>query len=86
MNGYVLELAGGKIQRSLGNFAQMAIDELNEEQDRKSIVSMRCVFLWRQADEQDAMDAIAFMEGNGCASRKREGDAVDAVRAQYWKP
>ena len=35
LNGYVLGISGGQDSTLAGKLAQMAIDELNEEQDRK---------------------------------------------------
>ncbi len=56
----------------------MAIDRLNEEQDQKKVYRFVRLPYGVQADEeQDAMDAIAFMKANGWL-RVNVKDAVDA--------
>lgn len=63
LNGYVLGISGGQDSTLAGKLSQMAIDELNEEQDQKvyRFYAVRLPY-GVQADEQDAMDAIAFMK------------------------
>ncbi|MCQ9210296.1 ammonia-dependent NAD(+) synthetase [Granulicatella seriolae] len=63
LNGYVLGISGGQDSTLSGILAQMAVDELNQEQSEKtySFYAIRLPY-GVQADEQDAMDAIAFMK------------------------
>ena len=78
LNGYVLGISGGQDSTLAGKLAQMAIDELNEEQDQKvyRFYAVRLPY-GVQADEQDAMDAIAFMKATD-VFRVNVKDAVDA--------
>ena len=78
LNGYVLGISGGQDSTLAGKLAQMAIDELNEEQDQKvyRFYAVRLPY-GVQADEQDAMDAIAFMKATDVL-RVNVKDAVDA--------
>ena len=74
----VLGISGGQDSTLAGKLAQMAIDELNEEQDQKvyRFYAVRLPY-GVQADEQDAMDAIAFMKATDVL-RVNVKDAVDA--------
>jgi len=78
LNGYVLGISGGQDSTLAGKLAQMAIDELNEEQDQKvyRFYAVRLPY-GVQADEQDAMDAIAFIKATDVL-RVNVKDAVDA--------
>ena len=78
LNGYVLGISGGQDSTLAGKLAQMAIDELNEEQDQKvyRFYAVRLPY-GVQADEQDAMDAIDFMKATNVL-RVNVKDAVDA--------
>ena len=78
LNGYVLGISGGQDSTLAGILAQMAIDELNEEQDQKvyRFYAVRLPY-GVQADEQDAMDAITFMKATDVL-RVNVKDAVDA--------
>lgn len=62
LRGYVLGISGGQDSTLAGKLAQMAIQELNEEQTdvKYTFVAVRLPY-GTQADEQDAMDAIDFI-------------------------
>ncbi len=61
-NGYVLGISGGQDSTLAGKLAQMAIDELNEDGSNKQLnfYAVRLPY-GEQADEEDAMDAIRFI-------------------------
>lgn len=65
LNGYVLGISGGQDSTLSGALAQIAVNELNQEQSEKtySFYAIRLPY-GVQADEQDAMDAIAFMKAD----------------------
>lgn len=65
LNGYVLGISGGQDSTLAGKLAQMAITELNQEQSQKKyhFYAVRLPY-GVQADEKDALDAIAFMEAS----------------------
>ena len=63
LKGYVLGISGGQDSTLAGKLAQLAIDELNQEYREKEyhFYAVRLPY-GIQADEQDAMDAIEFMQ------------------------
>lgn len=63
LNGYVLGISGGQDSTLAGKLAQLAINEMNKEQQEKMyhFYAIRLPY-GTQADESDAMDAIQFME------------------------
>lgn len=65
LNGYVLGISGGQDSTLAGTLAQLAVNELNEEQADKQyhFYAVRLPY-GVQADESDAMDAIAFMQAS----------------------
>ncbi|MCL7747396.1 ammonia-dependent NAD(+) synthetase [Halalkalibacter alkaliphilus] len=62
-NGYVLGISGGQDSTLAGKLAQTAINELNDEHPDKtySFYAVRLPY-GEQQDEQDAQDAIRFIE------------------------
>ncbi|WP_100404214.1 ammonia-dependent NAD(+) synthetase [Bacillus solitudinis] len=62
-NGYVLGLSGGQDSTLAGKLAQRAVDELNGEQDsiNYQFIGVRLPY-GEQQDEEDAQDAIRFIE------------------------
>ncbi|RXI98704.1 ammonia-dependent NAD(+) synthetase [Anaerobacillus alkaliphilus] len=60
--GYVLGISGGQDSTLAGKLCQMAVDELNEEQenDPYMFIAVRLPY-GEQQDEQDAQDAIQFI-------------------------
>lgn len=62
-NGYVLGISGGQDSTLAGKLAQVAIHELNEEQEEKtySFYAVRLPY-GEQKDEADAQDALRFIE------------------------
>ncbi len=78
-----LGLAADKIQRFAGKLAQMAIDELNEEQDKVyRFYAVRLPY-GVQADEQIPRIAIAFMKATDVLRGERKG-AVDASESAVF--
>ncbi|WP_332694628.1 ammonia-dependent NAD(+) synthetase [Halalkalibacter lacteus] len=63
VNGFVLGISGGQDSTLAGKLAQTAINELNEEQSNKaySFYAVRLPY-GEQKDEDDAQDAIRFIE------------------------
>lgn len=63
MKGYVLGISGGQDSTLTGKLCQMAIDELNAEVGDNSylFIAVRLPY-GKQQDEQDAQDAIKFIE------------------------
>lgn len=60
--GYALGISGGQDSTLTGKLAQMAIDELNEEEPGKySFVAIRLPY-GKQMDEDDCQDAIEFIQ------------------------
>ncbi len=60
--GYALGISGGQDSTLTGKLAQMAVDELNEEEPSKySFVAIRLPY-GEQMDEDDCQDAIAFIQ------------------------
>ena len=65
LKGYVLGISGGQDSTLAGKLVQLAIDELKKEHPEKDyhFYAVRLPY-GIQADEQDAMDAIAFMQAS----------------------
>ncbi|WP_277877940.1 ammonia-dependent NAD(+) synthetase [Halalkalibacter nanhaiisediminis] len=62
-NGYVLGISGGQDSTLAGKLTQMAINEINEEATNKKVTFFAVRLPYgEQADEQDAMDAVTFIE------------------------
>ncbi|WP_339253754.1 ammonia-dependent NAD(+) synthetase [Sporosarcina sp. FSL W8-0480] len=63
VNGFVLGISGGQDSTLVGKLAQMAVDELNEENqtDRYKFIAVRLPY-GKQFDEDDAQDALEFMK------------------------
>ena len=63
LNGFVLGISGGQDSTLVGKLAQIAVDELNEE-DRDESVSIYCnsTSIWHQFDEEDCQDALDFIQ------------------------
>ncbi len=78
MKGYVLGISGGQDSTLTGKLCQMAIDELNAEVGDNSylFIAVRLPY-GKQQDEQDAQDAIKFIE----PTKKITVNIKDAVDA-----
>lgn len=65
LTSFVLGISGGQDSTLAGTLAQMAVNELNEEAGAKkyTFIALRLPH-GEQADEQDAKDAIAFMNAD----------------------
>ncbi|MEJ6348756.1 ammonia-dependent NAD(+) synthetase [Holzapfeliella sp. He02] len=76
---YVLGISGGQDSTLTGKLTQMAIAEMREETGDKAyqFIAVRLPY-GTQADEQDAMDAIAFMNADQ-VYRVDIKDSVDAL-------
>lgn len=63
INGYVLGISGGQDSTLVGKLAQMAVDELNEENktDRYQFIAIRLPY-GKQFDEDDCQDALNFIQ------------------------
>ncbi|MHC8515587.1 ammonia-dependent NAD(+) synthetase [Sporosarcina sp. ITBMC105] len=63
VNGFVLGISGGQDSTLVGKLAQMAIDELNEENgtDQYQFIAVRLPY-GKQFDEEDCQDALAFIQ------------------------
>ena len=63
VNGFVLGISGGQDSSLVGRLAQMAVDELNEENgtDRYKFIAVRLPY-GKQFDEDDAQDALDFIK------------------------
>jgi NAD+ synthase len=83
--GYVLGLSGGQDSTLSGKLAQMAIDELNEEMgsDHYLFIAMRLPY-GIQRDEQDAQDAIRFIQPTKVITINIKA-AVDAAYAEFQR-
>ncbi|WP_187274298.1 ammonia-dependent NAD(+) synthetase [Paenibacillus sp. N3.4] len=81
--GYVLGLSGGQDSTLAGKLAQLAINELNAEQEstRFAFIAVRLPYGIQQ-DEADAQDAIAFIEPNRVITLNIQ-PAVDAAVRQF---
>lgn len=81
--GYVLGLSGGQDSTLAGKLAQMAIDELNEEEKDTSYVFIAVRLPYGvQKDEADAQDAIAFIKPSRSITVNIK-DAVDASTKSF---
>ena len=63
LNGFVLGISGGQDSTLVGKLAQLAVDELNgeEETDRYKFIAVRLPY-GSQFDEDDCQDALDFIE------------------------
>lgn len=85
----VLGISGGQDSTLLGKLAQMAVDELNEEQNEEKY-SFHALNLpyGEQADKQDAIDAVEFIHPTSVEkiNIKASVDAsVDALKAAGYE-
>ncbi|HSJ38236.1 MAG TPA: ammonia-dependent NAD(+) synthetase [Planococcus sp. (in: firmicutes)] len=62
LNGFVLGISGGQDSTLAGKMAQMAVDQLNEEDgsDKYGFYALRLPY-GKQFDEHDAQDALEFI-------------------------
>lgn len=75
--GYVLGISGGQDSTLLSKLAQMAVDELNEKENKSyQFIAVRLPY-GVQTDEDDCQDAIAFVKPNKVISVDIK-NAVDA--------
>ncbi|AJD90419.1 NAD synthetase [Jeotgalibacillus malaysiensis] len=65
LTSFVLGISGGQDSTLAGTLAQKAVNELNEEAGEKkyTFIALRLPY-GEQADEQDAKDAITFMDAD----------------------
>ena len=63
LNGFVLGISGGQDSTLVGKLAQIAVDELNEEDetDRYQFIAVRLPY-GTQFDEDDCQDALDFIK------------------------
>ena len=63
LNGFVLGISGGQDSTLVGRLAQIAVNELNEEEDesRYQFIAIRLPY-GTQFDEQDCQDALDFIQ------------------------
>lgn len=63
LNGFVLGISGGQDSTLVGKLAQVAVDELNEEEgtDRYRFIAIRLPY-GKQFDEDDCQDALDFIQ------------------------
>lgn len=62
LKGFVLGISGGVDSTTAGKLAQLAVDELNEEQYGKyKFIAVRLPY-GKQADESDAQEALSFIQ------------------------
>ena len=63
LNGFVLGISGGQDSTLVGRLAQIAVDELNEEEDtaQYQFIAIRLPY-GTQFDEQDCQDALDFIQ------------------------
>jgi NAD+ synthase len=73
----VLGISGGQDSTLLGKLAQMAIDELNQEDDDYSFIAMRLPY-GIQFDEEDCQLAIEFIKPNKVITSNIKS-AVDSI-------
>jgi NAD+ synthase len=83
--GYVLGLSGGQDSTLSGKLAQIAVNELNEESggNHYIFIAMRLPYGVQQ-DEQDAQDAIRFIEPTKVVTVNIKS-AVDASYAEFQR-
>ncbi|ARK30826.1 ammonia-dependent NAD(+) synthetase [Halalkalibacter krulwichiae] len=84
-NGYVLGISGGQDSTLAGKLAQIAINELNSDQ-KEELYSFYAVRLpyGTQQDEEDAQDAIRFIEPTKAITVNIK-EAVDASVEAFSK-
>ena len=80
LKGYVLGISGGQDSTLAGKLAQMAVDELNQEQSTKSyqFIAVRLPY-GEQFDEADCQDALRFIQPSVTYTVNVK-EAVDASR------
>ncbi|MBO1909962.1 NAD(+) synthase, partial [Microvirga sp. 3-52] len=63
LNGFVIGISGGQDSTLVGKLAQIAIDELNDEDetDRYQFIAIRLPY-GTQFDEKDCQDALDFIQ------------------------
>ena len=63
LNGFVIGISGGQDSTLVGKLAQIAVDELNEEDgtDRYQFIAVRLPY-GTQFDEEDCQDALDFIQ------------------------
>jgi NAD+ synthase len=63
LNGFVIGISGGQDSTLVGNLAQIAVDELNDEDqtDRYQFIAIRLPY-GTQFDEKDCQDALDFIQ------------------------
>jgi NAD+ synthase len=81
LKSFVLGISGGQDSTLVGKLAQKAVDELNEENgtDEYKFIAVRLPY-GQQNDEQDALDAIKFIQPSQSYTVNIKG-AVDASAA-----
>lgn len=81
LNGFVLGISGGQDSTLVGRLAQIAVDELNEEEDelRYQFIAIRLPY-GTQFDEQDCQDALDFIQ----PSKTYTINIKAAVDASEW--
>ncbi len=85
INGFVLGISGGQDSTLVGKLAQMAVDELNEEDgsDRYKFIAVRLPY-GSQFDEDDCQDALQFIKPSLIYTVDIK-EAVDASEASLAK-
>lgn len=85
LNGFVLGISGGQDSTLVGKLAQMAVDELNEEEgtDRYQFIAVRLPY-GKQFDEEDCQDALDFIVPSRIYTVNIK-DAVDASEQSLLK-
>jgi len=63
LNGFVLGISGGQDSTLVGKLAQLAVDELNDEEETKrfKFIAIRLPY-GSQFDEEDCQDALGFIK------------------------
>jgi len=63
LNGFVLGISGGQDSTLVGKLAQLAVDELNDEEETKrfKFIAIRLPY-GSQFDEEDCQDALEFIK------------------------
>ncbi|MGO4886491.1 ammonia-dependent NAD(+) synthetase [Anaerobacillus sp. MEB173] len=85
LKGYVLGISGGQDSTLAGKLAQLAIDDLNEEQGTSDyhFIAVRLPY-GEQFDEADAQDAISFIKPAKVYSINVK-PAVDASFQEFYR-
>ncbi len=82
VSGYVLGISGGQDSTLAGKIAQMAIEELNEEEDKEySFIAVRLPY-GEQFDEDDAQQALNFISPSKTITINIQ-QAVDAAENAF---